>query len=330
MKARFATGLFLISLDFELYWGVRDKRSIEQYRSNLENTREAVLALLSIFEKHKIRATWSTVGLLFHQNRDELKQYWPEIHPGYIDRNLCPYEYLRSNDDLEQELHFAAGLIETISKTPGQEIGTHTYSHFYCLEKGVSKESFRADLIQARRVGEAAGLPPKSLVFPRNQWRGDFLPILAELGIESFRGVEDHPIYSASTDQEQGLLRRGLRLLDSYLNLTGHHTFTPSDCGPHTPYNLPASRFLRPYSKKLGILDGLKRRRIVRAMRNAAQKREAFHLWWHPHNFGSDLGANLQFLESLLTEYSELNRTQQFRSVSMEELARLLESSTSG
>jgi hypothetical protein len=35
-------------------------------------------------------------------------------------------------------------------------------------------------------------------------------------------------------------------------------------------------------------------------MESAAQKGECFHLWWHPHNFGTNLNANLATLEELL------------------------------
>jgi hypothetical protein len=35
-------------------------------------------------------------------------------------------------------------------------------------------------------------------------------------------------------------------------------------------------------------------------MEEAARKGECFHLWWHPHNFGTNLYQNLITLEELL------------------------------
>jgi hypothetical protein len=35
-------GALVISLDFELHWGVRDKRSVASYRENLLGARRAV------------------------------------------------------------------------------------------------------------------------------------------------------------------------------------------------------------------------------------------------------------------------------------------------
>ena len=69
------------------------------------------------------------------------------------------------------------------------------------------------------------------------------------------------------------------------------------------------------------MLDGLKLRRITRAMSHAARTGTLFHLWWHPHNFGRDLEQNMAMLEKILTHYQELQRTHGFRSCAMNELA---------
>ena len=319
--SQFQTGIFLISLDFELYWGVRDKRSLDSYRENLQGTREAVLDLLRLFEERGVHATWSTVGFLFQDSQEALNRVIPEKLPGYQDQNLCPYQYIQQTSELFPEYHFAADLIQKIARTPGQEIGTHTYCHFYCLEDGVSRESFSADLSLARAAGEQCGLVPRSLVFPRNQWREDFLSLLPDHGLTCYRGVEQHPAYTATSNRNQGYLRRAARLLDTYINLTGHHTFGPVRCGPSPPYNLPASRFLRPYSPRLRLLDSLKERRIVQSMRYAAAQKQAFHLWWHPHNFGSCRPENLEFLKTVLDEYGRLASRQGMRSLNMVETA---------
>jgi hypothetical protein len=265
------------------------------------------------------------VGLLFQNSREAILRQVPVPPPGYHEQNLCPYRYIEETSRLEPECHFAADLIQQIAATPGQEVGTHTYSHFYCLEGGVSRESFAADLGLARGVGEEAGLAPRSLVFPRNQWRQDFLPLLSEHGIVCYRGVEQHPAYAASSHREQRYSRRAVRLLDTYFNLTGHHTFGPDRCGRNAPYDLPASRFLRPYTPRLRLMEPLKRRRIVQSLRHAAVQNQAFHLWWHPHNFGKHRHENLEFLQTVLNEYRQLAIREGMRSMSMAEAAAELE-----
>ncbi|HNJ51779.1 MAG TPA: hypothetical protein PK827_14255, partial [Accumulibacter sp.] len=76
-------GVFTISLDFELYWGIRDKRSIEQYKNNLLGVREAIPKMLQVFVTNNIHATWATVGFLFFRSRDDLANNFPRLLPAY-------------------------------------------------------------------------------------------------------------------------------------------------------------------------------------------------------------------------------------------------------
>ncbi len=65
-------GVFVISLDFELYWGMRDIKAIEDYKDNLLGERTIVPTLLKVFGEYGIHATWATVGFMFYENRQEL------------------------------------------------------------------------------------------------------------------------------------------------------------------------------------------------------------------------------------------------------------------
>ena len=60
-----APGTLIVSLDFELHWGVRDVKTVAQYRENLLGVRRAIPALLATFADYGIHATWATVGFLF-------------------------------------------------------------------------------------------------------------------------------------------------------------------------------------------------------------------------------------------------------------------------
>lgn len=60
-------GHFIISLDFELFWGVSETRTIESYKQNLLKTPEVVERLLMIFSENNIQASWASVGLLFFE-----------------------------------------------------------------------------------------------------------------------------------------------------------------------------------------------------------------------------------------------------------------------
>ena len=87
-------GTFIISLDFELNWGVHDVLPLEQYEENLLGTREAIDKMLSLFDDLGIRATWATVGMLFYQNKKELTDNLPSISPSYTNMEFSPYDKL--------------------------------------------------------------------------------------------------------------------------------------------------------------------------------------------------------------------------------------------
>ena len=73
--------LFVISLDFELFWGVRDKRTIDEYGKNILGVRKAIPCILECMIENDIHATWATVGFLFFDSKDELVEFLPEKNP---------------------------------------------------------------------------------------------------------------------------------------------------------------------------------------------------------------------------------------------------------
>lgn len=298
-------GIFTISLDFELFWGVRDHRTIASYGENIRNVHRLVPKLLEIFEKYDVHCTWATVGFLFLSNKNELIRNLPEKRPGYIRKEYDPYSYLENNE-LEHVYHFAPALIEQIKKTPGQEIGTHTYSHFYTLERDATIGQFKNDLQMAIQVARQKGCELKSIVFPRNQYSDEHIKICCEEGIKVYRGNELSGAYKPVSRENENNFRRAIRLVDTYINITGHHCHQMPASGQII--NVPASRFLRPHDPKLKFLDGLKLNRIKNGLKFAAANGLIYQLWWHPHNFGKFTEENFEFLEGVLKFYRQLNQ----------------------
>jgi len=89
----------------------------------------------------------------------------------------------------------------------------------------------------------------------------------------------------------------------------------------HGVVNIASSRFLRWYSTKLRFLENLKIQRIKRGMTFAAKHKQVYHLWWHPHNFGSNTEENFKALETLFIHYNALKNTYNFQCKTMKELA---------
>jgi len=321
-----SNGYFVISLDFELMWGMRDKKTIDNYGANIRGVHKAIPGMLDLFKRYQIAATFSTVGFLFMENKQELQHHIPKILPEYDDKNLSPYgTYIDQigNDKSDDPYHFGFELVSLIRQYPEHEIGTHTFSHYYCLEPGQTIESFRADLEMAIQIGKEKGIEIRSLIFPRNQFNQEYLNVCKEMGITCYRGNESSWIYEARNGKADSLFRRMFRLLDTYLPISGHNIHDPKTCLNESPVNIPSSRFLRPYSHKLRWLDSIRLWRIKSGMTKAAKQGKIFHLWWHPHNFGIHLSENLNFLEKILQHYSVLEKKYSFININMTKFADL-------
>ncbi len=314
-------GSLCISLDFELIWGVRDKRTVEQYGANIMGGRDATLDMLDAFHERRIHATWATVGLLFCETKDEMLASLPEQRPTYANAQISNYAYLDEVGDNEAKdpYHFAASLLTRVQDCPGQEIATHTFSHYYCLEPGQTQSQFAADLDAAVDIAARRGITFKSIVFPRGQYDESAVATCVQRGITIYRGSEAGWMYQPRARTHETLPRRAARLADTYMNLSGSNT-APTEANGTTT-NVRGSRFLRPYSQRLSRLEPLRLSRITRAMTFAARHGETFHLWWHPHNLGADRARNLGALCHVLDHFETLRNEYGMRSCAMADFA---------
>lgn len=309
---------FVISLDFELFWGVADSRTVAGYRNNVEGEWDAVPQMLALFRQYGVRATWATVGMLMCRDHAQWREIRPSVLPGYL-RQKCSSYSLDAVAHEYPRLFFARPLVEQILATPGQELATHTYSHFYCGEEGATPEQFAADLACAQTMAFDMGVRCRSLVFPRNQVRKEFVAVLAEAGIEVYRGNPNHWLYRDGHFTPGGIAGRAVKFADAWLPLTGAHVAHVEVADGLV--NVPASLFLRPWPRRLTALESVRLARLKQAMITAARSGGIFHLWWHPHNFGVNLEQNLAVLESLLQHYRVLQDQYGMRSLSMGEAA---------
>jgi|LSQX01.1.fsa_nt_gb peptidoglycan/xylan/chitin deacetylase (PgdA/CDA1 family) len=313
-------GKFVCSLDFEKYWGVRDHFTVEDYRENLENVDRVVRRLLSVFRQYEIHATWAVVGFLLHEGPEELKRHLPADTWFYENPSLNPYSYIQKAH-LEASLHFAKDVVAKIAKVPFQEIASHTYSHYYCLEDGQTAENLREDLALFQTVSCRSGYEVSTIIFPRNQVNPDYIPLLREFGITAYRGNEKHYLYSSGRKlNTSSLLKRGLRFIDRYVNLSGYHTFVLGKDLYGDVCDVSSSRFLAAYNHKLRRLEPLRAKRTKDAMRYAAENNQIFHLWWHPHNFGAHIEENMRFLGEILEYFTRLNREYGMQSRNIQEV----------
>ena len=160
-----------------------------------------------------------------------------------------------SQKKLHPEGFFAPELVRMILDCPGQELGSHSFSHYYACKAGQIPDQWRADLRAAKRIAfEKLGVIPRSLVFPRNQYSDEVIQIAGE---EGFSAVRTNPKDWFWRDVEQeSILKKIFRTGDTLVNLgikTSYHA--PTFCREMAL--LPASRLLRPF--RTGSLFNMKR-----------------------------------------------------------------------
>lgn len=310
----------IVSLDFELFWGMQDKHELSEYQDNISGGRTAIPKMLDLFLSHNIHATWATVGFLFARNYAQAENHFPcdELLPTYSDPALSSYRCFGSigTDEASAPCYYGNSLISQIAATPGQEIASHTFSHYYCREAGQTTDQFRADMQSALDIAAEEGYKLSSVVLPRNQCEPAYTKVLTDLGFASYRDEENDWIHEKVKFRP---LLRLLRLADVYLPLTGQGGYIPRI--ENGIVNLVGSRMYKPYFKPLAFLEGLKILRIKRQMLHAAKNGLTFHLWWHPHNVGVHTDLHMQQLEEIFSYYDELKEKYGMRSLNMHEAA---------
>jgi peptidoglycan/xylan/chitin deacetylase (PgdA/CDA1 family) len=330
-------GHFVVSLDFELHWGVFDKRSVENYLANLINVPQVIHRLLEMADKYDVKLTFATVGFLFAKDKEDLLNHLPEQKPTFLNSKFSPYPLIESigNNEIDDPYHYAHSLVKKIRDNGNHEIGTHTFCHYYCHELGQTVEQFEEDLNAAIAIAKQMDIKLESIVFPRNMidLRYDedlpYVETFYKLGFKSFRGKEKAYIYNIFTQKfyHGWFIFKILRMSDAYFNVTGMNTYNMDALyKKDTPLNIPSSRLLRAYNKKVSFLEPLKVRRIKTGMRYAAKNNQLFHLWWHPHNFGTHTDENFKNLEAIFKEYSILNKKYGYSSETMTSLTNKINS----
>lgn len=311
---------FIVSLDFELFWGMQDCSTLEEYQEHVLGGRQAIPRLLNLFQKHGIHATWATVGFQFAHTFEEVQQFFPpdNLKPSYQNKKLSSYNCFSyiGKDEFDAPCFYAPSLIEKIVQYDGQEIASHTFSHYYCREAGQTTEQFKADMKAAQKIAMEHGYNLTSVVLPRNQCTTEHIEVLRKLGFTAYRDEENDWIHEKIHFRP---LMRLLRLADVYLPLTGQGGYIPNN--ENGIANLVGSRMYKPFFKPLAFGEGLKIHRIKRQMLHAAKNELTFHLWWHPHNIGVMTDYHLKQLEEIFDFYDELKEKYGMRSLNMRETA---------
>jgi peptidoglycan/xylan/chitin deacetylase (PgdA/CDA1 family) len=247
------TGKLTISIDLELAWGVWDTITPERLRLAEEAERPIAAALIALFDRHAIPATWAIVAALL----DETSAH---ARPG------------------AKSCWFAPDVVERlVAAKTRHEIGTHSGRHIYFDRIGAAEAE--DDLGFARTIHRENGLSFSSMVFPRNAV--GHLKQLAGVGLRTFRGPDAGPATA---------IRRVSEPLGQAANLAGKALPLPPPVVVSKRsggmIDVPGSmllmarngvrRFVLPFVTRAKLKSGLER---------ARRSGGIFHLWFHPSNF---------------------------------------------
>jgi len=272
----------IISLDFELRWGMLDRLqyNVDEYKENLVRVRENVPWILKIFKDRGISATWATVGAIACNSWEEFDKFKPSIMPSYKNIRMHYDNEFNRKIDPTGELYFAPDLIKQIVNSPRQELGLHTFGHIYGTEPEVTLTEFCADIEANKKIfQDKYGVDACALVYPRNQVI--YHSKLIDMGlIKTFRGNEDNHIYSARSQREKKTINRARALIEAINPFISYANSIYSD-----PKNdIKSSSMLRIH------MNSFLRRMHLRKLRSNIQnlrQNEYYHIWFHPHNLGN-------------------------------------------
>jgi hypothetical protein len=269
-------GALTISIDLELLWGVWDVLTPYHVSRCLERERTICERLLALFDRHDVPVTWAVVGRLVDESRG--------------------FDGLRG----EPSCWYAPDIVDAIrGARVDHDIGSHSYAHIDFAR--ASDDAAADDLGQARRAHDATGIDFSSFVFPRNKVGNR--AALRRAGVRVYRSTDDGLLRWFENHAPR--LRPVANLAEKALPITAP-TVLPiaHDDGL---VELPSSLLLmgRNGARRLATPTAL-RAKLRRSVARAAERRECFHLWFHPSNFYEDMDVQLDTLEVALAEAARL------------------------
>ncbi len=247
------TGKLTISIDLELAWGVWDHLTPEELRLAESAERPICAALIDLFDRFQVPATWAVVAALLDEKSAATR-------PG------------------SKACWFAPDIVERLRRnTAGHEIGSHSGHHIY-FDTASAAEA-RADLEFARDIHGAHGLTFELFVFPRGA--PGHLDAVAAVGLKVFNAADVGWVEDA---------RRLGRRCGQIANLADKFLPIPPAPARAEPrgglIHIPKSMLLMGRNgPRRFVMPATTRAKLRAGLQRAQASGGIFHLWFHPSNF---------------------------------------------
>ncbi|MGI8992319.1 MAG: polysaccharide deacetylase [Bryobacteraceae bacterium] len=313
----FDTGIFTISLDFELIWGTLDLFGPGRFRETCRRERAVVERLLDLFAEFDVSATWCTVGHLF---LGECSHSGGGNHPEIVRpcHDWVSHEWFTHDPGGTEASHpafYGRSLMEKIRSCPvPQEIGCHTFSHVIFGDPGCSRATAESELAACVKLADELGIRMRSFVFPRN--RVGHLDLLRAFNFTCYRSPE--PQWYEAERWPEAVKRAGH--LFNVLVAKEPPVRLPerdSDGLWHTPasmlwFPMKPGRAYNPVSLTV--------KRAIKGLDAAVRDKRVFHLWFHPTDMAEQTERMLPGLRAVLEYARGLRERGDLRVLSMGDL----------
>ena len=312
-------GACVISIDTELAWGEAHRRDGTRGRQ-FDGEREVIAAVLAMFARYDISATWAMVGHLF---LDACERDGRGPHPELVPPD---YEWLDADwlevdpcSNLETDpFWYGRDIVDIILACPvRQEIGCHSFTHVIVDDPACTPEVFTSELSAATRVAAARDVELRSFVYPRNAIGQ--IALLGDHGFRCYRGGRAAEPFAG----RPGWRRRGLAAIDRVRPLRGSAVMPVRHASG--VWNVPQTYLFAPLTSGRRLPPAVWSRRPAARLRQAARHRSLFHLWFHPYNITGDPERALAALEHICQAAVRLRNAGDLAVLTMGELAASLD-----
>jgi len=317
IKENIGTGYFIFSLDTELGTGFFDLDEDRKRLFSADGSRERkkIQRIITLLEEFQIVATWAVVGHIFYDHCEKCE--------------ICPilewkgkYKSFEEAYGTQHPLWYGADVIDMLQNQKMEhEIAFHGYTHEIFNEKTMSKEKAEIEIQEFLRVTQRRGIKPTSIVFPRD--KAGHLHLFEKYGFVCYRGEESLPLII----RNRFFIGKIIKTIDHILGVSTPPIYDPHEYEKNHLINMTASQHIFGFNRSVELildasrLSNLRIRRMIKAIKKAAQQKKVVHLWAHPWEFRTE--QDFSKLRYIFSHVADAVREGKMKSVSMAEMAKI-------
>ena len=260
---------FVLSIDLELAWGVRDKLSSSILKKIIDTERLICENLINIFEENEIPVTWAVVSALL-DNKNKMI------------------------NDQNHKAWYAPDILDNILRSKiNHLIASHSYGHKEFNK--CSREEIIIDFEKSSSVFKSININTDVFVFPRNQVF--HLDILKKNQFKTYRSV-DRSWYKRIYNYNK-LLGKMSNIIDKTFPIKTNSVMSSID--KFGLIEIPSSILL---ISKNGIRTIISNYSMFKKVKDgidlAIHRNECFHIWFHPSNFYYKTDSQFDLLKKII------------------------------